>query len=80
MPFENSDITQSTFTIPDSSGTFTRLLAQQGYKQASSWKKYPTYHIEVVTSASGLLSRFCLGPDQVQKVGHGSLLPFVSLS
>lgn len=68
MPYEDSDKTQSTFTIDDISGSFTEMLARNGYKRAASWRRYVTYHIEVNTSESGLLSSFCLDPCQIEKV------------
>jgi len=67
-PYENTDSSQSTFTIDDKSGTFTALLLRNGYNAASSWRSHPTYHIEVNTSETGLLSKFYLDPHQINKV------------
>jgi hypothetical protein len=67
-PYENTDRNQSTFTINDKSGTFTELLLRNGYNAARSWRSYPTYHIEVNTSETGLLSKFYLDPHQINKV------------
>jgi hypothetical protein len=69
MPYESDDITRSSFTIKDVTGTFTNLLVRNGCSIATSWHQYPTYHIEVNTSEGGLQSMFCLDPHQVNKVG-----------
>jgi hypothetical protein len=66
--YENTEVSQSAFTIDDKSGIFTELLIQNGYKAASSWRNHPTYHIEVNTSEAGLLSKFYLDPHQIKKV------------
>lgn len=68
-PYEYSDKIQSTFTIDDKLGSFTELLIRNGYKNAASWRRYPTYHVEVNTSEVGLVSAFCLDPYQVNRVG-----------
>jgi hypothetical protein len=66
-PYENTDSSQSTFTIDDKSGTFTELLLRNGYNAARSWRSHPTYHIEVNTSVAELLSKFYLDPHQINK-------------
>jgi hypothetical protein len=66
--YENTEVSQSAFTIDDKSGIFTDLLIQNGYKPASWWRSHPTYYIEVNTSEAGLLSKFYLDPHQIKKV------------
>ena len=67
-PYTNNNLAQSTFTIEDRSGSFTKLLSRNGYKLANSWLLSPVYHIEVNTSEEGAFSAFSLSPHQVNKV------------
>jgi hypothetical protein len=68
-PFLGNQQRCSTCTISDVTGVFTRLILSHEYKPAGSWKKFSTYHIEVDTSESDILSLFSLGPYQVKMVG-----------
>ncbi|KAF2679081.1 hypothetical protein K458DRAFT_408347 [Lentithecium fluviatile CBS 122367] len=67
LPFLKGKMTTSTFTINDLHGTFSKILANNGYKVASSWRPSPTFHIDVVPSEGDLTEAFCLDPNQVRK-------------
>jgi len=58
----------STFTIRDRTGSFTRLLTRNGYRDAMRWAAQPTFHLDVITLEEGLQSVFCLHPDQMEIV------------
>jgi hypothetical protein len=60
LPFEGPHSTNANFTIDDSAGTFTQFLTKLT-KSAECWlSKPPTYHLEVKTTAGGLLVQFNL--------------------
>lgn len=78
IPYEDHHLGRSTFTITANSDAFTKLLVQRGYAVAESWGAGLTYHIKVVASNEGLLSKFYLDPVQVKKVSAvlGAMLLF----
>jgi hypothetical protein len=60
LPFEGPHSSHAAFTISDTSSAFTQFLTKLT-KSADSWlAKPPTYHLEVKTTAGGLLDEFNL--------------------
>jgi hypothetical protein len=58
LSFEGPHNTHASFTIDDSAGVFTEFLTKVT-KVAEGWlSKPPTYHLEVKTTAGGLLDEF----------------------
>jgi hypothetical protein len=70
MPYEVSHPGCSTFTIADKDDAFTKFLTRFGNIRGDLLGKCPVYHIKVVVSKKGLLSKFYLDPIQVKKVSN----------
>ncbi|KAF2177739.1 hypothetical protein K469DRAFT_676716 [Zopfia rhizophila CBS 207.26] len=62
-----------TFTLTNQQYSFSKLLAQLGYRHATSWTRHITYHIQVIASERELHSPFTLHPHLVKKAQEFSL-------
>lgn len=67
LPFHSEDETASTFTIDDHTGGLVNTL-RHPYRDTNPSHQARLFHIEVIASEGGLGDKFCLDPDQVQKV------------
>jgi hypothetical protein len=69
-PFTGNENEASTFTIKDQDAAhaFAHMLTRKGYPIPDKSIRAPVYHIEVVTTEGGHMSKFALEPSQVQKV------------
>ena len=72
----------SAFTIKDTQGAWTEIVARSGYPEAGAWKtRPPTWHIEVKTTKGPLAEEFTLSAAQFEKasIKPQSPLPISSL-
>ena len=68
QPCENLSDDTSTFTIRDTSGAFSRFLADLGHENLARGVSTRTYHVQVVTITTGLLeSEFLLSGAAMRK-------------
>jgi hypothetical protein len=66
---------ESSFTLVDTGGLFTTVVARSGYPDAQAWKRRPpTWHLEVKSTRSGLSEKFYFSTEQFEKVCLNSLL------
>jgi hypothetical protein len=66
-PPANCD-SSSAFTIRDTQGTWTEIVARSGYPEAGAWRsRPPTWHIEVKTTRGPLAEEFTLSAAQFDK-------------
>lgn len=60
----------AAFTIKDTQGAWTEIVAASGFPEARAWKsRPPTWHIEVRTTKNSLGEEFTLSAAQFDKVG-----------
>ncbi len=65
----DEDLPCSTFTINDRSGSFTRMLTRNGYRDSTHWGPSPTFHLDLITVEGTIEdSTFCLHPHQIEMV------------
>jgi hypothetical protein len=67
-PYEKEKDDTSTFTISDEDGAFKGFLRKFGYRKAANWRSHQDFHIEVVTTGSGLDDLFWFNGMQILKV------------
>ncbi|KAF1995054.1 hypothetical protein P154DRAFT_379511, partial [Amniculicola lignicola CBS 123094] len=61
-PYKQRPTECCTFTLTNHTESFSKLLAQLGYRYAASWARHINFHIQVIASEKELHSTFTLHP------------------